>query len=279
MINNIVFQYNVPPTILQYDANGNLLKTLNGYPCTHNVNDFEEGHRYKLFDCCISNSNYIGITCLYENVITLHNTNDGTIAKAKWDSEFRDNFECAAIRNGPKGTVLVSPLSAYCDQHEVKVFETGLTTFKEIETERLAIENTLNMSQNDICYMETANDGGLIVISCNNIYQESIISATSLRTKQSVWRLIGEKVRGKMIQPGAMCSDNMGRLFVADNHHGRMLILDGSTGGMLQVVNLEELGTILHMAHCKTYPFLYVCHWKDDDYQINRVMIEEKDHN
>ncbi len=113
-----------------------------------------------------------------------------------------------------------------------------------------------------ITYLEAGYQGGLIIFASVPLpvpEVRKVIFAISLRDKQPVWRLQDE-VMGKTILPCGMCTDNIGRLYVADRQNGKVLVIDGSKGHVLQVIELPELGIIVDVAWCNTQPHLIICH-------------------
>ncbi len=305
-LRNLLYFFHQPASIHNYDTDGNLLKTLPGHPCTHAGIILRQEHEFlkprtcnfSIFDCYILGIQHLAISCSKENVITLHNTKDGTVTAAKWESGI-DGSCFRVVGKGQSGTVLAFKLSdtmrwsvdtwwfTHADQHdgEVIVFECSSTVFKE--KERLAIDNPRGLPFTGISYLETGSQEGLVIVSHNSRSPrsddenagDSMITATRLKDKLLIWRLDREDVMGKIVRPQAICSDNMGRLYVADTGEWmRILVLDGSTGCTLQVLATKDVGPILSIGCCKMQPHLYVSHKIDfEDCKITCYKLEEKD--
>ena len=62
--------------------------------------------------------------------------------------------------------------------------------------------------------------------------------------------ILGE-VDGIPIEPHGMCSDDRGRLFVADGSNSRILILNSYNGRLMQIIQLEQLGDICDLGYSK----------------------------
>ncbi len=234
-----------------------------------------------MFECYILNTQHLAITCGQQNSITLHNTKDGTVTTAKWAPTHAadDPGSYGLITRGPTGTVL-----AYVRGEDpgVVVFDCDTTCFKQ----RDKILMGTGMYCSTISYLATGSEGGLVVTSyIDYLPHDSLIIASSLSDKCPIWRLVREEVMGKMILPHAMCTDNMGRLYVVDsdtdnyrrNRSNRIVVLDGSTGCTLQVIHMPELGSILNIECCKEQPHFYMSHKADEaDNKISCFMLKEK---
>ncbi len=71
----------------------------------------------------------------------------------------------------------------------------------------------------------------------------------SAHPAKPIWRLGGKGVRvaGKMLDPWDFCTDDKGRVYVADGKNARVLVLDGSTGHLIQIL-LEGHELIRHIS-------------------------------
>ncbi len=97
----------------------------------------------------------------------------------------------------------------------------------------------------------------LLVVS-----QTDHVSATRLSAGKEVWRFGGPTAdRRELIRPWGLTSDDAGRLFVADESKGRVLVLSASSGKLLQVLLQEErLGRIQDVQWIESSRKLFVLH-------------------
>ncbi len=73
------------------------------------------------------------------------------------------------------------------------------------------------------------------------------IFAYELTASREIWRFgntNSKEIEGVQIQPCGLALDPIGRLYVADGHNSRVLVIDSATGKFQQCLNLPELGTI-----------------------------------
>ncbi len=74
-------------------------------------------------------------------------------------------------------------------------------------------------------------------------------SHRSAHPAKPIWRIGGKGVRvgGKMLDPWDFCTDDKGRVYVADGKNARVLVLDGSNGHLIQTL-LEGHELIRHIS-------------------------------
>ncbi len=156
---------------------------------------------------------------------------DGSITTAYSDPG-EGQLAPANMVKGPEGTIIVS--NRLLERREVHLFDTSSTVFTLQETLETSV------APRTICYHNTGSMGDLVVTSDPFLGK---ISATGLQNKQLEWRLEGE-VQGKIVQANQMRSGPNGQLFIADGINQRIITLDGSTGLILQVLELPQLGGI-----------------------------------
>ncbi len=171
----------------------------------------------------------------------------------------------AHMAAGPEGILLVA--NRLLDRQEVLVFDTSSTAFTLKDIIHIGVGPRF------ICYHKMNSTEGLIIAS--DLFWGRV-SATSLASKQVVWRLQGE-VMGKGVKACGMSSGPKGQVFVADGLNKRILILDGSMGLVLQVIHLPEFGGTWGAIYRDASPHLTMCHRKDPNkaYQISYFDIED----
>ncbi len=207
------------PVIYIHAINGDHLPTLPSPPCVH-TSTRDRYYQY-LLHICIEDTPYIAMSCALCKSITLYNLRDATTTSAYRDPTSGKPAP-GRMCKGPPGTLLAVDI----DTNELAVFDCSSTTFELKDT--IAI---VGLHPIYISFAETSHMGGLVVASNRT---QSIISATSFAEKQQIWRLQGA-VLGRMIEPGGMCSNSRGQLYIADSINKRILLLDGGTGYVLQV--------------------------------------------
>ncbi len=243
------------PVIHKYSRDGELLQTWQPPRCRHAP--APGGDSYNSFKTLsIQGVLYLAEACSRCQSIEVHKTSYDATEGDTWinactvaDGE-QHSFGHICDGKSPADTVLALSPRGY-NACAVVVFDCSSTTF----TVRDIIPND-NMRVRFFTFLECGYPGGLIISSD---WKQNLICATSLADKQLIWRLHGE-VMGKSINPNGMCTDDRGRLYVADGKNGRILVSDGSTGHILQVIQLSELGGILDVTWCNTQPNLIVWH-------------------
>ena len=243
------------PVIHQYSRDGELLQTWQPPRCRHATASV--GRSYNSFQTLsIQGALYLAMACSRCQIIEVHKTSSNTPEDDAWinactvaDGEQHSSIYICAGKS-PADTVLAV---SYLGQNAcaVIVFDCSSTTFTVKD-----IISINNMIVRSVTFLESGYPGGLII---GSDWYQNMICATSLADKQLIWRLHVE-VMGKSISPGGMCTDDRGRLYVADGINGRILVSDGSTGHILQVIELSDLGCIWQVAWCNTQPNLIVTH-------------------
>ena len=69
------------------------------------------------------------------------------------------------------------------------------------------------------------------------------IQALRFHDGSVAWALEGE-VEGKYMDLQSVCCDPQGRVYIADSYNRHLLLLNGQTGQLLQVIETEEIGSI-----------------------------------
>ena len=68
------------------------------------------------------------------------------------------------------------------------------------------------------------------------------------------------EVDGLPIEPHGLCSDDRGRLFVADGSNSRILVLNSYNGYLMQIIHLEHLGDIYELGYSNVDSFIIIQH-------------------
>ncbi len=249
-----------PTTIQKYNSSGDFLETWPAPQCEHTPTP-EIGH-LSIFHIVVKNEPYLVISCILCRSMTLINTRDGSRIPT-YTNGGRNKPVPGRMCDGPAGTFLA--INSIRNRSEVIMFDCRNTS--------LAVNALIPKDMDDpvfIAYLETKSTGGL-VIACD--WKHSTIVATSLSDKKLIWRLQGE-VKGKMIRPNGMDTDDEGRLYVGDGANSRIIVLDGSTGYELQVKELPEYGVIVNVLWCNIQHQLIVHHVNNGREQITYFGIE-----
>ncbi len=102
-------------------------------------------------------------------------------------------------------------------------------------------EITLGMRATHLCYSELPGVGGVLAVT--NIGHENKLCVFSMETRELLWTVGGDDEKGEPVKvagaawgPMIVCSDNRGRLYVADQFNHRIIVLSADSGSVLQVV-------------------------------------------
>ncbi len=135
-----------------------------------------------------------------------------------------------AMCSGPvEGSLLVAD-----DKSQAVIqlqWDEGQKQLKEVRREQLPGSNVLHM-----CYMAHTD---LLILSGGGRYMQAV-KLQAGAGQAPVWQLQG-KVLGKEIKPRSVSCDSEGRVYVADGNNSRVLLLDGSTGEVIQQL-LQDAG-------------------------------------
>ncbi len=88
---------------------------------------------------------------------------------------------------------------------------------------------------------ESDDAGQLLVTSCTNASGAINMNAIATETLRNIWSFQKSLPLEKEPQTAAICSDGRGRLFVSSQADCTILVLDGSTGKVIQVLPVREL--------------------------------------
>ncbi len=168
-----------------------------------------------------------------------------------------------AMCHGPDNTIMVSNWRD--GSKEVLVYDVTSTQF--ILKDRIPVH--VDQAQH-IHYMETAQHGGIVIVSRWNLLSSgNIISAHSLDSKALVWKIEKKEIDGKVLWPCAMCSDpDTEALYVGDGFNERLIVLEPNTGEVIQSIQLPGEGGICNIAWCSVQPHLVIRHDKVTYYNI-----------
>ena len=108
-------------------------------------------------------------------------------------------------------------------------------------------EMKLGMRANHLCYCDLPGvDDALAVADGSITSDRNKLSMFSLKSGGLLWSVGNKNERGQSVKvvgavewrPEGVCSDNSGRLYVADNKYGnnRIIIFAAGTGSLLQVI-------------------------------------------
>ncbi len=124
------------------------------------------------------------------------------------------------------------------DEKSVSVFDITQIPFRVVVPEM-----KLGMWAVNLCYCELPGVGGALAVTDG--WAENKLCMFSLDRGGSLWSVGGKdevgqwvKVAGAEWSPWGVCSDNRGRLYVADCQRGnnRIIVLSAASGSVLQVV-------------------------------------------
>ncbi len=150
---------------------------------------------------------------------------------------------------------------------KITVFDTSNKEFKV--KKELNIGNEVHY----LCYYELPKLGAVVATVCS---WALMLEGFSLESGQRVFKVGGKdegggrlEVAGEVWNPQAIqCDGTTHRLYVADQAHPRILMLDANTGSVLQILKSPQLGIPQHITWCPrqahhTQTQLIVQHKKD----------------
>ncbi len=219
---------------------------------------FLTGNYHSLLHVTREGSEYIAVSCCHRNCreITIYTEADGSL------SAYKDPASGQPLPGpmckGPEDLIFAINMR-YAKTHEV-------IAFKHQPDHQLVITASYEVDIKEpsyISYLDTDTDSLLIASN----WEHSAIVATSIITKQTVWIFDVEGLKtlegfGECdIQLRGMCCDTRGRLYVGEWNKARVLIIDGSSGKLIQTLELPELyGAIWDLGWGETQPHLAVWH-------------------
>ncbi len=231
-----------PGVLHVYNKQGQLERTWLAPACTHGG--------YNLLQTLIEETQYVAVACQNSpcNVVHLYNllsmSADMTVA---FQDAGSGNFAVGAMCIGPANTILA--VNKMVGSREVVLFDCSTTKF--------TIQDKIPLEMNTpehVHYVETRQHGGLIIVS----KQDSVI-ATSMRDREAVWRAPGQ-VHGQDFWAWGISSDTWGRLYVGDVYNDRVIVLDASSGHVIQSLSLPVTGWMQGLGWDETQPHLVVWH-------------------
>ncbi len=241
------------PILHHYSQQGELINTWLALPCSK---EHEEFNNF-LLEIFIDSKQYLATQCCHYECaeISLYSLPSGDVQSVYKGKPGEETVKPWAMCLGPDNTILATDWSG--DGKSVAQFTwngTQLVMMKTIPTE---IEYPFSVH-----YSEGR------VFTCD--WDEQVIWAVDYTSGETLWKVQGE-VHGKPCNPHNMCSDTQGGLYVADGRNKRVLVLQASTGVVIQEIDMEGLGLIAGVAWCSTQPHLVVWHgWGDKD-EKNRI--------
>ncbi len=214
-------QPDMPPVIQKYSTDGELLNTWPAPGCGHWQQ--EGGQCHTIEHLIINSESYVVISCSTRQCrsITLYETRGDKVLTGYQDQGSGKPIPgpmCLNKVSCPADRLLAVNQRHRPNEQEVLVFDCTSTEFTI--TDRIPIDV---IEPPHITCIETWSRGGLLIASD---WRKNVISATSMRDKENVWKLEGELLR-KTIDPQGICSDSSGRLFIADGKNQRILVSFG----------------------------------------------------
>ncbi len=202
-----------------------------------------------MLNLSIQGTPYIVMSCRECRSITLHSMTDSDPITAYCHSG-EDQAAPNAMCYGPDNTIVAGNWRE--GSKEVLVYDVTSTQFTLKERIPADIDRVYN-----IHYMETAQHGGIVIVSTR---YPSKISAHSVASKVLVWTT-GKEIDGKVLQPYGMCSDPDTRvLYVGDQVNKRLVVLEPNTGEVIQTIQVPGVGGIQNIAWCSVQPHLVIHH-------------------
>ncbi len=200
---------------------------------------------------------YILISCFKCNVITAQNESN---------HEEHIAYKHPSVHPGRMCLGGVEELCAI-NVEKVTVFDTSNKEF------RVKMELDIGNEVHHLCYYELPKVGGVVATVCSWAF---MLEAFSIETGQRLFKLGGKDESGEKLEvagdtwnPQALqCDGSTHRLYLADQAHPRILMLDANTGSVLQILTSPQLGLPQHLTWCPkqahhTQTQLIVQHKKD----------------
>ncbi len=99
----------------------------------------------------------------------------------------------------------------------------------------VVLQMKLGMDARYLCYCDLPGIGGTLVATETNKLSMFIMESEELMLE------VGVKEVGSPWEPKAVCSDDRGRLYVADHDNNRIIVLAAASGSILQEFKHEQL--------------------------------------
>ncbi len=236
------------PVLHHYSHQGELINTWTPLPCPEE----HEGYNNCLLEIFIDSKQYLATQCCHDECeeISLYSLSSGDVQSVYKGKPGEETVMPWAMCLGPDNTILAIDRGG--DGKSVAQFTwngTELVMMKTIPTE---IEKPFSVHYSE----------GRVLTYC---WQDEVICAVDYTSGETLWKVQGE-VHGKPCKPHGMCSDTQGRLYVADADNERVLVLQASSGVVIQEIDMEGLGDLSGIAWCSTQPHLVVWNgWADED--------------
>ncbi len=251
-----------------YDKDGHILES---YPSPHNCND----QRYKsqqddqsgeILAISFNNKKSIAASCELCGIFFLTRETGNTISSCDL-SKMRQKFLPGPMCQKSENTFI----SLATNEHKINIFDCSTQNSIKVTEEISMPDNVDTNKVGFLCYDSDVIPGGLLIVTYNDIHY---ISATSIDTKKLHWRVKGE-IAEKLCQPWGVCTDNKGRIYVADGYNGRVIVLRARDGKVLQILNLGLHG-ICYIAWSDTQPHLILYCWprKGDNAHVSFYNVE-----
>ncbi len=217
-----------------YDQQGNMIHAL---PSPSQ----EEFWDLKVLAVEVGGKQQVALSSDWEQCIWLgsRDTNEWSVAwqatGEKWSEEREGQPRPAAMCQGKPGQIIAYNMQGDC--RSAVVFDITQIPFRVVVQEM-----KLGMMACHLCYCELPGVGGALAVAGNiQLSMFSMVSGEclwSIGGKDESWDEKGllVKVAGAEWSPYAVCSDNRGRLYVADYDNTRIVVVSAASGSVLQVV-------------------------------------------
>ncbi len=225
-----------------YNKQGQLERSWSAPACVHGG--------YNLLQTITEETQFVAVACQSSpcNVIHLYNLQTLSVEmRVAFQDANSGNFAVGAMCRGPENTILA--INKMVGSSEVVVFDTSTTKF----TIQDKIPLEINTPEH-VHYIKTKQHGGLLIVS----KQDSVI-ATSMDNRETIWRVPGQ-IHGQDFWAWGISSDTRGRLYVGDVHNDRVIVLDASTGHVIQSLTLHVMGWMQGLGWADTQPHLVIWH-------------------
>ncbi len=227
-----------------YDKLGSKVNTWPGPNCEHAKDGLSA-----MLEVPIDSNKYLAVSCPLCATITFHTLPNGTVHSIFNIQDVNPRLMCL----GPKNTLLVS------DYRAQEVVQLLYSSSNVAITQRIPLAIKC---PDDLCYTDQQ------LFCCKS--EDNLVSSTNIVSKQILWTIHAEAYY-EPIYPQGLCTDKLGRLYVADSMNCRVVILHSKTGKVIQSIWLQSLTNILNVGWSDTQPHLTVCshglELEDDDYE------------
>ena len=250
------------PVLHVYDKKGELQHSLVPPGCEHGG-----GCRYGILEVIISEQPYIAMSCIRCKQISLTRANgigseSHTItmySKLHPNNSKRMGIAPGQLCHGPKGKLLVVDMNRGSKSLSILDYSCNVSRHVMLDTD-LPLH---------ICYLDFDCHGALVVKTDSELH---MVSATSLETSTTIWRVQGE-IHGQMCDPNGLCTDGKEKVFIADGCNSRILVLNAEDGSLAKCFNISSLGYIKDVAWCQEESYLLVRHLLNSKWSISHYDI------